>query len=578
MGFWMSIDVPEQRSDVAHFRHGNLPSAPRSLSSTTRLAAAATYVDDAFADDVIDELITNEHRAVVPSFYGLDLNPVMRHALNAKRLQAYRDVVLTAILIVGLVVARASTICWLIVGAYVTVVARMWPALKPLARLVSVLIGAVIAAVLLGVFAIGYSLFSQQSSFETTSAAPISTTRLVVNLLLYPVAALLALMAFGWHRYSLLADGFRLGSTHALPEIRDRRIRRRVEDVVRAQYGNVTTYAGWSPFLGAGKVVRSWSIAVDLVSVDDITNARTPISIDPVDLHSAILERVSGLHDADQPDNERVAGLTIGHHIVARGSRKREHALIDGAGRPYSFAEPATIKAIIRHPQGGVRYYQRVNVTADGKPVLDRFGQEITETEDQEVASTAFIYLAVEGGMLYVEFVGTTMSPIREEYHAIDALPGRIQLEWLPRIFRIAAASFLPNAVLAPLRLIPGVFANALLHRRMKQATRDANEFLIYDYGARLSVRERLAAPSFTTYLQQLDAQKYSKFVERRMNEAVLDYLTAAGVDASEYRERVRVVQNTGVIITGGTVSGQVVNASSATTMSQTPTPEKAAS
>ena len=52
--------------------------------------------------------------------------------------------------------------------------------------------------------------------------------------------------------------------------------------------------------------------------------------------------------------------------------------MLDDEQRPYSVAEPDTIKAIIRHPQGGVRYYQRVTVTADGKPIMDRFGQEIT--------------------------------------------------------------------------------------------------------------------------------------------------------------------------------------------------------
>jgi hypothetical protein len=91
----------------------------------------------------------------------------------------------------------------------------------------------------------------------------------------------------------------------------------------------------------------------------------------------------------------------------------------------------------------------------------------------------------------------------------------------------------------------------------MDRATRDAGEYLVYDYGARASVRELGSAGRYTTYLQKLDWEKYSKFVERRMNEAVLDYLTAAGVDAAEYRERVRIVQNNGVMITGD-VSGQV--------------------
>jgi hypothetical protein len=536
-------------------------------------------LDETFAEDVIDELIANEHRAVVPSFFGMDLDPIMRHALNSKRIRVYRDAVLTVILALGLVLATSETVCWLIVGIYVTIIAHMWHELKPIGRLIAVLIGAGIAVGLLSVFALGHSFSSADSSYETISASStaMSTPHLLFNLFAYPVAAFVALMAFGWHRYALLADGFRQGASPKLPEVTGHRIRRRVEDVSRAQYGNVTVYTGWSPFVGAGLIVRSWSIAVDLVQVDDVTNARLPVTIDPVDVHAAVMERVTGLRDADQPDNERVTGLAIGHHVVARGTRTRDHALIDDALRPFSFAEPDTIKAIIRHPQGGVRYYQRVTVTADGKPIMDHFGEEITEAEDQEIGTTSFIYLAVEGGMLYVEYVATVMPPIREEYHAIDALPHTIQADWLPKVLRWAAESFLTGAVMAPIRLIPGMLQNYLLGRRMNHAARDANDFLVYDYGSRKSIRERGSAKSYTTYLQKLDSQKYSKFVERRMNEAVLDYLTAAGVDASEYRERVRVVQNSGVIITGGDVSGQVVNASTATSVTQNRTETKAA-
>jgi hypothetical protein len=590
-GFRMPDDIPAQRDHPPYFRHVTASVPRRTLSPTTRIAAAATYLDDSFADAVIDELIANEHRAVVPSFFGLDLDAIIRHALNAKRLSVYRDVVLTLILVAGLLVSLDATVCWLVVGVYVTVVASMWPALTPLPRLGAVLIGVAVAVILLLIFVVG-SHVGQQSSYDGSSfdggavpSAGISTAHLVVDILLYPIAAMVALTGFFWHRYRLLAEGFQHGATSTPPEIRDPRIRERAETVARAQYGNVTMYTGWSPFLGAGKIVRSWSIAVDLVRVDDITGTRTAVSIDPVDLHGAIMERVNGLHDADQPENERVAGLALGHHVVALGTRRRDHALIGRHGRPFEFAEPETIKAIIRYPQGGVRYYQRVSITADGKPVLDPRGAEIAEVEDQEIAATAFIYVAVEGGMLYVEFVGTVMPPIRERYHAIDALPRHLRAEWLPRVLRYAAASFFTGAVLAPLRVLPGLFASALLRRRMNRAARDADEFLTYDYGARISVRERMAAPGYATYLQQLDAQKYSKFIERRMNEAVLDYLTAADVDASEYRERVRVVQNSGVIITGGEVSGQIINASTAGSVAQhqaarptTSTPEAKAS
>jgi hypothetical protein len=578
----MSVDVPDQRHDTRHFRHGTAKSQRRSLSATTRLLAAATYLDDTFANEVIDELIANEHRAVVPSFFGLDLEPIMRHALHAKRLHAYRHLALTVVLALGFALIPAATFSWLIIGACISIIAHMWSELKAVGRLVAVLIGLVVGYFALAVFVIGVAFTEASSPYASAgvTSTHTSTFRLVVEVFAYPVAVFATLVVFNWRRYTLLADGFRRGAAHQPPEVANRRVRRRIEEVSRAQHGNITTYTGWSPFLGAGPVAKTWSIAVDLVSVDDVTNVRTPVAVDPVDLHAAVLERVTSLGGMAQPDNERVTGLAIDHHVVARGERTAEHPLLDDQQRPYSFAEPDTIKAIIRHPQGGVRYYQRVTVTAEGKPIMDRFGQEITEAEDQEIGASSFMYFAVEGGMLYVEYVATVMPPIREAFHAIDALPRTIQMEWYPRILGSAARSFLPDAIVAPFKLIPALLHNYSLTRRMDRATGDAGEYLVYDYGARKSIRELGSAGRYTAYLQKLDSQKYLKFVERRMNEAVLDYLTAVGVDAAEYRERVRIVQNSGVIITGGEVSGQVVNNSPGSSISQgapAPTQAKAA-
>jgi hypothetical protein len=577
------MDLPGQRDAAAHFRHPNTPSARSTLSATTRLIAAATYLDDSFAGDVLEELVANEQRAVVPSFFGLDLDTVLRHALHARRLYTWRQFTLTLILGLGLILDTSATICWLVVGIYFAVVARMWHELKAIGRLIAVLIGIGGTFMLLAYFAA--NLFASGVSdyeYEYERSVGSSLPHALIDLFAFPIIVMFTMLMFQWHRYSLLADGFRTGSSHTLPGIPNHRIKERVEQVNRAQHGNVTVYSGWSPFLGSGQIVTTWSITVDLVQDSGLPNAqRVPVSIDPVDLHAAVQERVTGLRDAQQPDNERVTGLVTGHHVVATGTRTQDHAILDSKGRPYSFAEPETIKAIIRHPQGGVRYYQRVTVTADGKPVLDRYGQEITAAEDQEIGATSFMYFAVEGGMLYVEYVATVMPPIRHDYHVIDTLPRSLQFEWFPKVFRAAAAD-LPDAAIAPVRLIPALLHNLMLVRRMERARRDASEYLVYNYGARISVRERAAAAGYTSYLQKLDATKYSKFVERRMNEAVLDYLNDHGVDASEYRERVRIVQNSGVMITGGTVSGQVINNATNATVTQTktgaPTPSAASS
>jgi hypothetical protein len=56
-----------------------------------------------------------------------------------------------------------------------------------------------------------------------------------------------------------------------------------------------------------------------------------------------------------------------------------------------------------------------------------------------------------------------------------------------------------------------------------------------------------------------MDADKYTRLIEWRVNEALLDYLgDECGLDVSAYRAQASVIMNQGVIMTGGTVSGQL--------------------
>ncbi|MFD0852257.1 hypothetical protein ACFQ07_08490, partial [Actinomadura adrarensis] len=87
----------------------------------------------------------------------------------------------------------------------------------------------------------------------------------------------------------------------------------------------------------------------------------------------------------------------------------------------------------------------------------------------------------------------------------------------------------------------------------------DPTRAAVHDYGARVSIRELAAEDGFATFLQELDADKYTRLIERRVNEALLDHLAdECGIDVSAYREQAGVILNEGVIMTGGTVSGQV--------------------
>jgi hypothetical protein len=57
------------------------------------------------------------------------------------------------------------------------------------------------------------------------------------------------------------------------------------------------------------------------------------------------------------------------------------------------------------------------------------------------------------------------------------------------------------------------------------------------------------------THIQDLDAVKYTKIIERLLTDTVLDFLVSKNVDVSAYRASVGVAINNGTVISDSTVT-----------------------
>jgi hypothetical protein len=116
--------------------------ADRDWTEATRLMCAAAYLEGTFAQDVVDDILEEDHRAVnIPT--GVDIATVAKHCLAACRQKVVRDLLLTAdiVLTIGLGIANDSLpwlfygflIAWLIVlwdiwsSTYLVVVKRLNP-------------------------------------------------------------------------------------------------------------------------------------------------------------------------------------------------------------------------------------------------------------------------------------------------------------------------------------------------------------------------------------------------------------------------------------------------------------------
>jgi hypothetical protein len=112
-------------------------------TEATRLMCAAAYLEDTFAQDVLDEILHERHRAVhIPT--GVDIGAVAKHCLAACRQKVVRDLLLTADVLLSIIVLVVKhdfkllvlgfLLAWLIVfwdkcyATYLIVVKRLSPA------------------------------------------------------------------------------------------------------------------------------------------------------------------------------------------------------------------------------------------------------------------------------------------------------------------------------------------------------------------------------------------------------------------------------------------------------------------
>jgi hypothetical protein len=522
------------------------------LSNATRYLCAAAYLNRTFANTVIRELLAS-HRAVAPSL-GIDLVPILRHCLNARRAQIVRDLLLTIFLLAGLLFATTAIIGILILAFLFGLVLpgvnwdRHGIGLK-------VFTGVAIAFVLIPfiIFVLLQPIldFASRSPSEFGLEAGLGG-KTEIALLVF--LGLVGTTLFGY-TYAM----FRTFSDRLRPEGRvghfdraDPQIEARIDQVAGAQYGNMAIYGGQDPFIGTGILEKSWSIAIELDHAPGsrkggqwhLPKSHGYVPVDPAELQRAIRARLLKLRDNELPGNERISSLTVHDHVVGDGHCRWDSPIVDSAQTmPYSEASPEAIDALIHHPAAGLRYYQRACVSDEGQAVWVR-QREVIGSTDQEVAVSAFIYVAVEGRMFYLEFVSTVTPPILQHYHLIDRLPNVSSSRFITKVLVQAASTSFRDMVWAPFGLISTIWRMMAERRSFREEAAAARDYLYADVGAQISVREVGSSAGLRTYIQNLDAAKYTKIVERLVTDTVFDFLNDKGVDTSAYKASASAIIN----------------------------------
>jgi hypothetical protein len=575
---WAGPETAQQTNGVhappsqffAHARRH--PSGP--ASNATRYLCAAAYLNPIFANTVLGELVATR-RAVVPSS-GIDLEPVIRHCLHARRVKLARDLLLSVIVLAGLFFALLPTIGIMALAFILGLLPGVRWERRSIGR--KALTGATVVGVIAALVVLWATIgVLNQASGSIPHLGPLATgVEVIAAGAVFLILFSATLVTYSYAKYRTLGERLAPDADAPRFESAEPWIEARIAEIEAAQRGNVTLYAGENPFIGTGNRTRVWSIAIELNRTQGPNDqwvrpeSRSYRPIDPVELHKTIRDRLLMLEDQKLPENERISGLLVDDHVVGEGQRRWDSPLVDpGVKAPYSEANPETIDALIRHPQAGLRYYQRVSVSDEGQAVWAG-PRKIIGQADQEIGVSAFVYTAVEGHMFYLEFVATVLPPIQRRYHIIDLLPKITSGAFLAKVLLDTASTAFRDMLAAPFGVIGTLIRMAREHRAFTREIASSTDYLLGDLGARISVRELGAATSPHTYIQRLDASKYTKIIERLVLDTVLDFLVAKGVDTAAYRNNAQTVVNSGVVIAGGTVTGPVAAGHGAVAFTET--------
>src|SRR6266545_2608081 len=477
----MAISSPPCPVDVAE----PVEPPPRrraSIANTnaTRHLGAGAYLDPEFCLTALREIYYKPKRIVAPS-YGFDPITVLGHCLRARRALLVRDALLVGVLLLA---------------SWVSVVA--------------------VAVVLLTLLAVHAVLVAAGAGLATLvwHAGLLGRTRLGVT----PTAAVgilvglvfvIPALARGWCRSQIRA----LVPGHTPhPPVRTRRL----AEIAGQGGGNTVVYSGYQPFVGSGIVLRRWNLTQRLVRPAPVTrDPKTPVESEAErefrtppfrarEISEYVRDHIAGLAHDPLPERH-LADLTVDDRIFVAGTEITDL-------RPYT--TPEQVARVIRHPTAPQRHYVACQIVS----------------WRGELVTTVYVHFAVQGKVLYVELHVTGLLPCDERYRVVDQLDGTS----LSQVLRDAGSGLLsaPTVVAgAPTGFLRGC-ADALGLAFAGPAKTKLRQG--YDYGAAVGLREIGASEWTRDHMQTQDIVKYGRMIERRVLDAILDFLESKGVDVTE--------------------------------------------
>ena len=120
----------------------------------------------------------------------------------------------------------------------------------------------------------------------------------------------------------------------------------------------------------------------------------------------------------------------------------------------------------------------------------------------------------------------------------------------------------------APSRAIHHARFERRHNKRMADELKAMEQDPLFDFGARLSIRQMAMSPNYHNYFQVVDAGRITALVERHTLAAVREFLDTHGYDTTDFRSQQQTILNQGLIQQGGMsiIGNQAIGAGASAT------------
>ena len=177
---------------------------------------------------------------------------------------------------------------------------------------------------------------------------------------------------------------------------------------------------------------------------------------------------------------------------------------------------------------------------------------------DGELDVTVGLFFSVRGRMLYMEFLGLAVPPIRDDFHGVDMVE-RMSSSVVTRALLTAALGAPRAMASAPVNLLEPVISDWRKQLDIRHELQRLNTRLAFDYGATGSVREFGADWNRTNFFHTRDSERFVKVAERKTIDAVVDVLTEFGFATDDFLTHTTNYINNSMSISNSNISGSSV-------------------